>query len=90
MLYRLQPQIRQLDSGRISLIALTSSVEDVMRLFDSKEVKLLRAADRPFAGLCNEIRFEDVRFCYESEHQFALEGVSFTVPQGKTTAIIGP
>jgi ABC-type multidrug transport system fused ATPase/permease subunit len=90
MLYRLQPQIRQLDSGRISLIALTSSVEDVMRLFDSREVKLLRAADRPFAGLRNEIRFEDVRFCYESDHQFALEGVSFTIPQGKTTAIIGP
>jgi subfamily B ATP-binding cassette protein MsbA len=90
MLYRLQPQIRQLDSGRISLIALTSSVEDVMRLFNSQEVKPLTPADRRFAGLHHEIRFEDVRFCYESDHQFALEGVSFTIPQGKTTAIIGP
>jgi subfamily B ATP-binding cassette protein MsbA len=90
MLYRLQPQIRQLDSGRISLIALTSSVEDVMRLFDGKELRVLPSTDRSFAGLHSEIRFNGVRFCYESEHQFALENVSFGIPQGKTTAIIGP
>lgn len=90
MLYRLQPQIRQLDSGRISLIALTSSVEDVMRLFDSEGQRVLPSGHSSFDGLRSEIRFESVKFRYESEHQFALENVSFVIPQGKTTAIIGP
>jgi len=35
-----------------------------------------------------EIRFEDVRFGYESDRQI-LGGVSFTVPAGRTLAIVG-
>ncbi len=36
-----------------------------------------------------EIRFEDVVFSYEPERTI-LKGVSFTVPAGKTVAIVGP
>ncbi|HWW49965.1 MAG TPA: ABC transporter ATP-binding protein/permease [Xanthobacteraceae bacterium] len=35
------------------------------------------------------IRFEDVRFAYESDRQI-LKGISFEVPAGKTVAIVGP
>ncbi len=36
-----------------------------------------------------EIRFEDVVFAYEPERTI-LKGVSFTVPAGKTVAVVGP
>jgi ATP-binding cassette subfamily B protein len=36
-----------------------------------------------------EVRFEDVVFSYEPERTI-LKGVSFTVPAGKTVAIVGP
>ena len=36
-----------------------------------------------------EVAFEDVHFAYNTDRQI-LRGVSFTVPAGKTTAIVGP
>ncbi|MER7911763.1 ATP-binding cassette domain-containing protein [Streptomyces sp. NPDC096068] len=37
-----------------------------------------------------ELRFEDVRFTYPGAPAPTLHGVSFTVPAGRTTAIVGP
>ncbi len=37
-----------------------------------------------------ELRFQDVRFAYDSAPGPALDGVSFTAPPGRTTAIVGP
>jgi ATP-binding cassette subfamily B protein len=49
--------------------------------------------DRPGAPdlvvSAGEVRFEDVHFAYVPERQI-LKGISFTVPPGKTIAIVGP
>jgi ATP-binding cassette subfamily B protein len=44
---------------------------------------------RPLQVVRGEIRFEDVRFAYEPERPI-LKGIGFTVPAGKTVAIVGP
>ncbi|WP_101048113.1 ABCB family ABC transporter ATP-binding protein/permease [Macromonas nakdongensis] len=36
-----------------------------------------------------EVRFENVHFAYEREREI-LHGVSFTIPPGKTVAVVGP
>jgi ABC-type multidrug transport system fused ATPase/permease subunit len=90
VLYRLQPQIRQLDSARLSLITLTSSVEDVMRFCETKSPARVPAARNPFSGFSREIEFHGVSFFYDRKADFALENVSFQIPCGKTTAILGP
>ena len=50
-------------------------------------------ADRPGAPALvpgpAEVRFEDVHFAYNPDRPI-LRGVSFTVPSGKTVAIVGP
>jgi ATP-binding cassette subfamily B protein len=50
-------------------------------------------ADKPGALPLNvahgEIRFENVVFAYEPERTI-LKGISFTVPAGKTVAVVGP
>ena len=50
-------------------------------------------ADRPgaktFVPGKGEIVFDDVRFAYDEERPI-LRGISFTVPAGKTVAIVGP
>jgi ATP-binding cassette, subfamily B, heavy metal transporter len=43
----------------------------------------------PLAVTDGEVRFEDVHFAYVPERQI-LKGVSFSVPPGKTVAIVGP
>ena len=90
LLYRLQPQIRQLDSARLSLIALTSSVEDVMRFLEAEPDLRHLPANSGFDGFSREIRFNGVTFFYESGDGFTLNNISFQIPRGKTTAIVGP
>jgi subfamily B ATP-binding cassette protein MsbA len=90
LLYRLQPQIRQLDSGRLSLIALASSVEDTTRFLRADSPRPRAPVAAGSLGLRQELRFEEVRFFYDSEASFSLDRVSFRVPRGKTTAIVGP
>ena len=90
VLYRLQPQIRQLDSARLSLLSLTSSVEEVMAFFetDLEPPKQLspKSHVREFR---RAIDFDGVSLSYAAEREFALKNVTFRIPFGKTTAIVG-
>jgi subfamily B ATP-binding cassette protein MsbA len=89
VLYRLQPQIRELDSARLSLVTLTSSVEDVMRFLETRS-SVCTPAGTSFNGFHRDIEFKRVSFFYHREAEFRLEDVSFQLPCGKTTAILGP
>lgn len=40
-------------------------------------------------NLKGDIVFTDVKFKYPSRQEMALNGVSFSIQQGKTTAIVG-
>ncbi|HEX4369825.1 MAG TPA: ABC transporter ATP-binding protein/permease [Rhizomicrobium sp.] len=44
---------------------------------------------KPLVVAGGEIRFEDVVFAYDPE-RIVLKGISFTVPAGKTVAVVGP
>ncbi|MGI6245220.1 MAG: ABCB family ABC transporter ATP-binding protein/permease [Pseudochelatococcus sp.] len=44
---------------------------------------------RPLTAQGGELRFEDVRFAYTPDRPI-LRGVSFTVPAGRTVAVVGP
>jgi subfamily B ATP-binding cassette protein MsbA len=90
LLYRLQPQVRQLDSARLSLTAMASSVEDVMRFLEAEQDAPAPAARVPLSDSGREIHFEGVTFFYDAADTFALEQVSFRIPRGKATAIVGP
>jgi len=88
VLYRLQPQIRQLDSARLSLVALTSAVEEVMTFLESRDDQ----PTRPGLASCEfrrAVEFDSVSFSYDAEREFAVQAVSLRIPFGKTTAIVG-
>ena len=90
LLYRLQPQIRQFDSARLTLNVLTSSVEDTMRFLQAPAQPPRRLVITHLGGPAPELRFVGVRFFYDSESGFALDGASFRIPGGKTAANAGP
>jgi ATP-binding cassette subfamily B protein len=71
---------------------ITQSLVDMDAMFtllkQPQEVKDRPDAE-PLAVTGGEIRFENVVFAYEPERT-VLKGISFTVPAGKTVAVVGP
>lgn len=90
ILYRLQPQVKQLDAARVGLSASSSSVEDVISLLNNTDKPYIRSGHINFKNLKQGIYFESVNFAYNVGEQSAIQDISIFIPQGKTTAIVGP
>jgi len=71
---------------------LMQAMTDIENMFSLLDVKA-EIADRPGAPALavskGEIQFDDVAFGYDPRRPI-LKGVSFSVPAGKTVAIVGP
>ena len=94
VLYRLQPQIRQVDSARLSLVSLTTSVEEVMRFLRPSAALVLDsrrlAAPLPIDFEPGDaIEFEDVSFAYDPASEFRIEHLNIRIPLGQSTGIVG-
>ena len=72
---------------------IKQSLTDLDKMFAlmdrEREVADLPAAQPLALQGAPEVRFEDVHFAYESDRPI-LHGVSFTIPAGKTVAVVGP
>ena len=91
LLFRMQPNVRQLIGDVAALCASRSFVENVFSFVDEVGKPYPRNGTRPFSGLRSEIVFDDVRLTYaEPGAAPILVGVSFSLPRGTTTAIVGP
>jgi ABC-type transport system involved in Fe-S cluster assembly fused permease/ATPase subunit len=64
-------------------------MEAMFRLLNQPREVQDKPGAKPLAVSGGEIRFEDVVFSYDPE-RIVLKGISFTVPAGKTVAIVGP
>ncbi|WOH84655.1 ABC transporter ATP-binding protein/permease [Bradyrhizobium sp. BEA-2-5] len=71
---------------------IKQAIIDIEKMFNvlarDPEVKDIPGA-KPLAVSSGSVRFEDVRFAYETDRPI-LKGISFEVPAGKTVAIVGP
>ena len=65
-----------------------AGAESVFGLIDEQPEK--DTGNRELDEVRGEIRFEDVRFRYAQAERNALNGIGFTVPEGKTVALVGP
>lgn len=89
LLYRLQGPTRELLQSKIALDGLAGAIEDVD--------EFLRTTDRPFLSQGSltvppprtAVEFRNVSFRYVPDQPLALQEVSFSIPAGKTTAIVG-
>ena len=70
-------------AGRVQSVAVRLVVDREREIADAPGAPAL-ALDGP-----PEVRFDEVRFAYEPAREI-LHGISFTVPAGKTVAVVGP
>jgi ABC-type multidrug transport system fused ATPase/permease subunit len=90
LLYRLQPQVQELQGNWLNLATLDPSLRVVRGVIDTSDKQYLPEGSKPFEGLKQEIRFEAVSLTYPGAHKPALDKVSFAIPRGRTVAIVGP
>src|ERR1051326_9106182 len=64
-------------------------MEAMFRLLNQPREVQDKPGAKPLVVTGGEIRFEDVVFSYDPE-RIVLKGISFTVPAGKTVAVVGP
>jgi subfamily B ATP-binding cassette protein MsbA len=90
LLYRLQPRVKQLDSDRVALNALSASIEEIRVLLDKADKPYIRSGRRVPQTIQYGISFENVSLRYASGIRFALSNVDCTINLGETTALVGP
>jgi ATP-binding cassette, subfamily B, heavy metal transporter len=83
---------RPLDMLGMVYRTLRQGITDMAAMFEliDTDAEIADKAGAPMLAVTGgEVAFEDVRFAYETERPI-LNGLSFTVKPGKTTAIVGP
>jgi ABC-type multidrug transport system fused ATPase/permease subunit len=90
LLYRLQPYVREFEGNRLKLAGLTASLGAVESVVNRSDKTYAPTGTQAFGGLDTDIRFRDVSLTYPASDRPSLSAVSFTIPRGATTAIVGP
>ena len=74
---------REIKQGLTDLDKMFTLLDKEREIADAPDALPLRLDGPP------EVRFQNVHFAYEREREI-LHGVSFTIPAGKTVAVVGP
>jgi len=91
LVYRLQPQMRMLETARAGLFGLLGAVRDVQAFLDAPSgpspAVAQRTIPRPAAG--GALGVEHVTFHYPGDAKVVLRDVSFRIAWNQVTAIVG-
>ncbi|WP_145111696.1 ABC transporter ATP-binding protein [Cereibacter sediminicola] len=91
LLYRLQPQVRQIQGALSSMRGWHGSLDEVAWLLATRPAPTRASGTLPAPPLRQGLRFSDVSFRYATEgrENIALDRVSFELAAGSSLAIIG-
>lgn len=90
MVLRLMGPAASLNDLRIRVIGLHPALRSVLAFLHCEDKPYLRDGHLHFEGLKRGVTLEEVSFRYSPREPLVLKGVSFEIPKGKTTAIVGP
>ena len=89
ILYRMQPYVSMVANNMLYVVQVQSQLRSVREMLQTDDKEYPPEGDVPLTKLASKIEFKDVVFKYKSAPVQTLNGVSFTIPVGKTTALIG-
>lgn len=88
LLYRVSPQVRELEGNRLLFASLYAPLNALLELLHG-DAEPQRQGATLEAGL-HSIRFENVSFQPPGAAEPVLANVSFGIPAGRVTALLGP
>ena len=89
LLYRLQPHASALQGTMIKLITMTPHLSVARSVLDPSDKTYPSEGSKPFESLADAIRFEAVTMAYPGTDRAVVKDVSFVIPAGRTTALLG-
>ncbi|MCF8708612.1 ABC transporter ATP-binding protein [Rhizorhapis sp. SPR117] len=87
LLYRLQPHLQEFESNSLFLAQSSPQLQSVRRMIGRTGKSFPDQGMLPMPDQYQSIGFRDVTFGYDGKH--ALDNVSFDIPHGRTTALVG-
>jgi ABC-type multidrug transport system fused ATPase/permease subunit len=89
LLYRLQPHIWGIESAMLQLMQVEPQLRSVHSMLETKDKHYPIAGNVAFTQMREGISFDDVSFGYRDNQLPVLSNVSFEIPAGKVTALVG-
>jgi len=89
IIFRLIGPTAAVNHARIKVEEAEPDMASIERLIARGDKLYLVDGARPFLELCDRIEFQDVHFGYGAAEAPVLRHVSFEIPKGKMTAIVG-
>lgn len=89
LLYRLQPHTRELEGNLLYIAQTQPQLRSVLDMIRRDDKPYQTDGERPLPRVAARIAFDKVCFRYDADSAPVLDGVSFTIPAGGTTALIG-
>jgi subfamily B ATP-binding cassette protein MsbA len=89
VLYRMQGPVREIMSSKVAFDSLNASIADVADHLEATSRPYIKSGMQRFARFDKAVEFRNVSFRYAPGEPLALDAVSFTIPKGATTAIVG-
>ncbi|MCT7948195.1 ABC transporter ATP-binding protein/permease [Ancylothrix sp. C2] len=89
VLFRLLPQISQLNSARSHLANTSASVEVVNDFLRRDNKHFMVNGRLPYSGLKEAIHFKDISFSYPDHAEIVLSDINLYLPRGTTLALVG-
>lgn len=89
LLYRMQTPVREWLSSKLTLDGLGAAIDDVAEFLDRTREPFLANGHTPFIHLHDALEFREVSFRYAESESLVLDRVSFRIPRGRTTAVVG-
>ena len=89
ILARMLPLIKLINHARGAIAARWPAFMAVYDLMGLQNKPIIKDGIIPYTGLKNAIEFKTATFSYTEDNKQALRDVSFNIPKGKTTALVG-
>ena len=89
LLYRVQPHARQIESNLLYMAQIEPQLRSVRMMLEREDKEYPAPGHRPIRSLRSSIRFDNVTFQYQAGSRPALRNVTFEIPVGVTTALVG-
>jgi subfamily B ATP-binding cassette protein MsbA len=90
MLYRVQPQLKALQTARVIFRSCAQAVEELSDFITQTTSKYMPEGTKKFAKLEQKIQVESVSFAYPSSSGHAIHDINLVIPANRTTALVGP